>query len=83
MPSHRRRTTLNDIAHKGGRPLTTSELAEILGLSATFIRNEINSGHLHAVRIGRGRRRPFRIPVLAAVRYARELGLLSSKRSTS
>ena len=57
-------------------PLGTRELAEMTGMSATFIREEIRAGVLRAVAIGRGRRRVFRISVTEARRYLRELGLL-------
>jgi hypothetical protein len=59
-----------------GRPLTTRELAQMIGMSCTFIRGEIRSGHLRAVPLGRGRKRVFRIPCREAGRYVRELGLL-------
>lgn len=42
-------------------PLGTRELAEMTGMSATFIREETRAGVLRAVAIGRGRRRVFRI----------------------
>jgi len=58
-----------------GRPLTTRELAQTIGMSCTFIRREIRNGHLRAVRFGRGRLRVFRIPHREARRYVRELGL--------
>ena len=45
---------------------TTSELARMIGMSPTFIRLEIGSGYLRAVRVGRGRRAVFRIPVREA-----------------
>ncbi len=67
---------LNDLAQKSGRPLTTAQLAAIIGMSATFIRKEISSGYLRATRIGRGRKPVFRIPLHEARRYVRELGLL-------
>jgi hypothetical protein len=59
-----------------GRPLTTGELAGIIGMSSTFVRKEILNGYLRATRIGRGRKRVFRIPVREARRYLRELGLI-------
>jgi excisionase family DNA binding protein len=62
--------------HKAARPLTTAELAGMIGMSATFIRKEIGNGYLRAIRMGRGRKRVFRISVHEARRYARELGLL-------
>jgi excisionase family DNA binding protein len=67
---------LKDLAHRTGPPLTTAELAGIIGMSATFIRKEIESGYLRATRMGRGRKRVFRIPLHEARRYVRELGLL-------
>ena len=75
----------HDAAWRGGddpvpendqSPLGTRELAEMTGMSATFIREEIRAGVLRAVAIGRGRRRVFRISVTEARRYLRELGLL-------
>jgi excisionase family DNA binding protein len=71
----RRLRSVEDLADTSGSPLTTSELAHILGMSSTFIREEIRSGHLLAVSVGRGRKRVFRIPVREAYRYAKELGL--------
>jgi hypothetical protein len=67
---------LEDLAHGHGRPLGTRELAEMIGMSQTFIRSEIRAGHLRAVPVGRGRKRVFRIPVHEARRYAKALGLL-------
>jgi len=48
----------------------------MVGLSATFIRTEIRSGHLRAVAIGRGRKRVYRILRGEAIRYACQLGVL-------
>jgi hypothetical protein len=48
----------------------------MIGMSATFIRDEIRNGHLRAVSVGRGRKRVFRIPVREARRYVKALGLL-------
>lgn len=67
---------LQHLADEAGPPLTTAELADMIGMSATFIRKEIDSGYLRATRIGRGRKPVFRIPVGEALRYVRELGLL-------
>jgi excisionase family DNA binding protein len=67
---------LKDLAHTTGPPLTTGELAAMIGMSSTFIRKEIDSGYLRATRIGRGRKRVFRIAVREAHRYVRDLGLL-------
>ena len=58
-----------------GPPLTVRELAEKVGMSPTFIRTEIHSGHLKAVAIGRGRKCVFRITAAEARRYAQSLGL--------
>jgi excisionase family DNA binding protein len=71
-----RRIELNDLLHAVGAPLTTSEFARMVGMSSTFIRTEIKSGELRAVRLGRGRKPVFRILIHDAVRYARKLGLL-------
>jgi excisionase family DNA binding protein len=68
---------LSDLAMiEEGPPLTTSELARMTGMSPTFIRAEIKTGHLRAVRIGHGRKRVFRIRVCHARAYVRRLGLL-------
>ena len=66
-----------DRTRRSGRPLTTSELASLVGMSSTFIRKEICNGYLRATLVGRGRKRVFRIPLQEARRYVRELGLLS------
>ena len=58
-----------------GPPLTTGQVARIVGMSPTFIREEIRGGYLRAVDIGRGRRRVYRIPVLEAYRYIKKLGI--------
>jgi hypothetical protein len=68
--------TVDDLARGGGPPLTTSELARMIGMSATFIRLEIGSGYLRAAKLGRGRKAVFRIPCREAFRYVRKLGLL-------
>jgi hypothetical protein len=67
---------LSDLARADGPPLTTSELAQIVGMSSTFIRSEIKHGALSALSIGRGRKHVFRIPVAEAARYLRQLGFL-------
>jgi len=67
---------LEDLAHKTGPPLTTGELAHIIGMSSSFIRKEIHNGYLKAVRIGRGRKCVFRIAGSEARRYLGRLGLL-------
>jgi excisionase family DNA binding protein len=67
---------VRDLAGNDGAPLTTRELAEIIGMSQTFIRNEIRSGELKAVALGRGKKRVFRISFSEAQRYVRQLGLL-------
>ena len=71
-----RARTVEDLARGGGPPLTTSELARMIGMSATFIRLEIGSGYLRAAKLGRGRKAVFRIPIGEAFRYVRKLGLL-------
>ena len=71
-----RARTVDDLARGGGPPLTTSELARMIGMSATFIRLEIGSGYLRAAKLGRGRKAVFRIPIREACRYVRKLGLL-------
>ena len=48
----------------------------MIAMSPTFIRIEISGGYLRAVRVGRGRRPVFRIPVREACRYVKKLGLL-------
>jgi excisionase family DNA binding protein len=67
---------LNDLLERTGPPLTTAELANLIGMSSTFVRKEICNGYLRAVPVGRGRKRVFRIPVREARRYVRALGLL-------
>jgi hypothetical protein len=67
---------LEDLARASGPPLTTSELARMIGMSPTFLRLEISSGYLRAARVGRGRRPVFRIPMREARRYVKKLGLL-------
>jgi excisionase family DNA binding protein len=68
--------SLKDQAHESRRPMTTSEVAKMIGMSATFVRKEISSGYLRAIRIGRGRKSVFRIPVSEVRRYIKTLGLL-------
>jgi len=67
---------LEDLLAGSGSPLATGELAQMIGMSTTFVRDEIRSGHLRAVLIGRGRKRVYRIHVREALRYTRSLGLL-------
>jgi hypothetical protein len=56
-------------------PLTTAELGRRIGMSPTFIREEIHAGHLRAIVVGHGRKRVFRILPDEARRYMRELGV--------
>jgi excisionase family DNA binding protein len=58
------------------RPLTTGELARMIGMSPTFIREEIHGGYIRAVVVGRGRKRVYRIPASEAYRYIKALGIL-------
>ena len=67
---------LADLLAEDDRPLTTQELAQMIGMSSTFVRTEIRSGHLRAIRLGRGRKRVFRIPVREARLYLSKLGLV-------
>jgi len=76
MPYANGRRALTDLADANGSPLTTSELARIVGMSPTFIRNEIKTGQLRAITLGHGRKRVFRIPAPEALTYARKLGML-------
>jgi excisionase family DNA binding protein len=76
LQNNHRQIELNDLLHEPGAPLTTSEFARMVGMSPTFIRTEIKSGELRAVRLGRGRKPVFRILVHDAVHYARKVGLL-------
>ena len=76
LKSPQRTLSLDDLGHNEGPPLSTRELALIIGMSTTFVRTEIRTGHLRAVAVGRGRKRVFRITVDEARRYARALGLL-------
>ena len=56
------------------QPLTTSELAQMIGMSATFVRAEIRAGNLRAAALGRGRKRVFRIPMKEARDYMARIG---------
>ena len=67
---------ISDLAGENGSPLTTRDLAEIIGMSQTFIRSEIRSGELKALALGRGKKRVFRILFRDAQRYVRRLGFL-------
>jgi len=66
---------LEDLEQISGPALTIPEMARVLGVSATFIRNEIRDGRIRAVLIGSSRKRVFRIRVREALQYARRLGL--------
>jgi excisionase family DNA binding protein len=76
MPHANRRRALTDLADGTEAPLTTSELARMMGMSPTFIRSEIKSGQLRAIALGHGRKRVFRIPAQDALTYARKVGML-------
>jgi excisionase family DNA binding protein len=76
MPYANGRRALTDLADASESPLTTSEMARMVGMSPTFIRTEIKSGQLRAVALGHGRKRVFRIPAHEALTYARKLGML-------
>jgi hypothetical protein len=75
-PNRNGARALEELACGDGPPLTTSELARMIGMSATFIRVEIDGGYLTAARVGHGRRPVFRILVREARRYVKKLGLL-------
>jgi excisionase family DNA binding protein len=76
-PPHRKaERRLTDLAMRDGPPLTTTELAKMTGMSPTFIREEIRTGHLRAARIGRGQKCVFRIPIGDARAYASRLGFI-------
>lgn len=79
MHTSKRSPTLEGLARMEGPPLTTTEVARIIGMSPTFIRKEIKGGELRAVCIGRGRKRVYRIRINEALRYARQLGLLQTR----
>ena len=70
---HRR---LSDLVEGDDRPLSTMELAQMIGMSPSFVRGEIRAGNLRAVAVGRGRKRVFRIPAREARNYALNLGLV-------
>jgi len=70
---HRR---LSDLGDGDDQPLSTRELAKMIGMSPTFVRAEIRAGNLRAVALGRGRKRVFRITVREARSYATKLGLV-------
>ncbi len=74
--SQYRPRSLGDLGQLSGPPLTTVELARMIGMSSTFIREEIRSGHLRAVLLGRGRKRVYRIPLRSALQYVKTLGLM-------
>jgi excisionase family DNA binding protein len=74
-PVHRR-PALEDLIRGVTPPLTTSELASLVGLSASFIRSEIRGGHLRAVAMGHGAKRVYRILPSDAIEYVRQLGTL-------
>lgn len=66
-----------DLSQPSGPPLTTSQLALVVGFSAQFIRTEILAGELKAIRVGRGqKRKEYRIPWREARRYALQIGVL-------
>ena len=67
---------MSDLSAEDGRPLTTQELAQMIGMSSTFVRTEIRSGHLRAIQVGRGRKRVYRIPIRDARLYLIKLGLV-------
>lgn len=67
---------LSDLSNGDDQPLSTSELAQMIGMSQTFVREEIRAGHLRAIAVGHGRKRVFRIPVSDARNYAQKLGLV-------
>ena len=69
----RRLSNLND---GDDQPLTTTELARMIGMSATFVRGEIRAGNLRAAVVGRGRKRVFRIPVQEARSYVLRIGFV-------
>lgn len=75
-PGRERVRALDDLSRGSGPPLTTSELARMIGMSPTFIRLEISNGYLRAARLGRGQKPVFRISVVEARRYVKKLGLL-------
>ena len=74
--SRYRPRSLGDLRLLSGPPLTTVELGRMIGMSSTFIREEIRSGHLRAVLLGRGRKRVYRIPLREALQYVKTLGLM-------
>jgi excisionase family DNA binding protein len=76
MPYAKARRALTDLADANGSPLTTTEMARMLGMSATFVRSEIKSGQIRAIAFGHGRKRVFRIPTQEALTYARKHGML-------
>jgi excisionase family DNA binding protein len=67
---------MSDLSAEDGRPLTTHELAQMIGMSSTFVRTEIRSGHLRAIRVGSGRKRVYRIPISEARLYLSKIGLV-------
>ena len=69
------RRSLTDLLAGDDRPLTTTELADMIGMSPTFVRSEIRTGNLKAASLGNGRKRVFRIAAREARSYASKLGL--------
>lgn len=57
---------------ESGRPLRTTELADLGGCSHDFVRKVILAKVLHAERVGRR----FAIPIKEAERFLREVGAL-------
>lgn len=55
-----------------GPPVRVTELAEAIGCSRSYVHKLIEAGSIEAGRIGRD----FRIPLIEAIRLAREAGAL-------
>jgi hypothetical protein len=67
---------LIELSNDDAPPLTTQQLARMIGMSSTFIRSEIHCGQLRAIQLGQGRKRVFRIPVREARNYITKIGLV-------
>jgi hypothetical protein len=67
-----------DLTQQDGQPISTGQLAAVIGMSDDFIRLEIKNGELTARRVGRGLRREYRICWAEARRYCLRLGFLQA-----
>ena len=59
-----------------GTPLSTGQIASAIGMSAQFVRDEINAGELKAFRVGSRRRLEWRVSFAEAKRYLTRIGVI-------